>query len=312
MRPKDLQDFNRIRGLLIQHSATERSLPGVPTSQHLNALVEQIVESRRRVRYLEMLTCRIHDPCCSDPTSIAFDPLKTAAGMHRHGDLEGACWLVFLATHFGKTRRNGWMVVARVYGALGKGRLWSWERVMQSPHEFLTWFNANTEFIRPTTGAAFGNHRKYESLRADSNRGSGAVFESYIDLVQEHGGHQGLIGQALADADNSPQLAFERLFNHLSRVRSFGRTAKFDLLSTLSKLRILPILPGHPYLVGATGPLRGARLLFFANASAAASVSVLSEAVTRLGSSLDERMDVLEDALCNWQKSPSKFVPFRG
>lgn len=312
MRPKDIQDFNRIRKLLIHHSTTERSLPGVPSSQHLNALVEQIVESRRRVRYLEVIAARIHDPCCCDPVSVVFDPLKAAAAMHQRGNLEEACWLVFLATHFGKTRRNGWTTVARVYGALGNGELWTWERVTRSPMGFVAWFNASVELIRPTIGSAFGNHRKYESLRPDSNRGSGAVFASYISAVQEYGGHQGLIHQTLQETGNSPQLTFERLFDRLSKVRSFGRTAKFDLLTTLSKLGILPILPGHPYLLGATGPLRGAKLLFFASVSAAANVSELSEAVTCLGASLAERMDVLEDALCNWQKSPSRFVPFRG
>lgn len=312
MRPKDIQEFTRIRGLLIHHSTTERSLPGIASSDNCNALVEQIVESRRRVRYLEMIAARIHDPCCSDPTSVAFDPLKAAATMHQRGNFENACWLVFLATHFGKTRRNGWTVVARVYGGLGEGELWSWDRVMRSPRDFVAWFNGSVELIRPNTGSAFGNHRKYESLRADSNRGSGAVFSSYISVVMEHGGHQGLLHEILEDTGNSPQLAFERLFNCLSKVKSFGRTAKFDLLSTLSKLGIMPIVAGHPYLSDATGPLRGAKLLCFASVSAAANVPELSEAVTRLGLSLDERMDVLEDALCNWQKNPSRFVPFRG
>ncbi|MEQ1831060.1 MAG: hypothetical protein ABL921_34250, partial [Pirellula sp.] len=76
MRPKDILEFTRIRDHLIHYSETERSLHGVVSAQSLNSLVEQIVESQRRVRYLSMIAARIHDPCCCDPSSVAFDPLK--------------------------------------------------------------------------------------------------------------------------------------------------------------------------------------------------------------------------------------------
>ena len=59
---------------------------------------------------------------------------------------------------------------------------------------------------------------------------------------------------------------------------------------------------------GSTGPLKGARLLFGENATSAA----LDPRLVELGAELGVGMQVIEDALCNWQKSPDRFVPFRG
>lgn len=54
-----------------------------------------------------------------------------------------------------------------------------------------------------------------------------------------------------------------------------------------------------------------ARLLF---GNPKAGAAALDGILVQLDGHLKLRfgMQVLEDALCNWQKSPSKFVPFRG
>jgi hypothetical protein len=94
----------------------------------------------------------------------------------------------------------------------------------------------------------------------------------------------------------------------MDAVASFGRTARFDYLTMVGKLGLAQIEPGSTYMQGSTGPLQGARLLFGEAASAAA----LDAWLVELDGVLDVGMQVLEDALCNWQKSPEKFIPFRG
>jgi Alpha-glutamyl/putrescinyl thymine pyrophosphorylase clade 3 len=97
-------------------------------------------------------------------------------------------------------------------------------------------------------------------------------------------------------------------------VVSFGRTAKFDYLTMVGKLQLAPIEPGSTYMQGATGPYQGALLLFCGNARAELSQSELEALLVQLECHLDLYfgMQVLEDALCNWHKSPGKFKPFRG
>ncbi len=84
--------------------------------------------------------------------------------------------------------------------------------------------------------------------------------------------------------------------------------ARFDYLTMIGKLGFAPIKPARPYLQGATGPVRGARLLFGTDDGTA----TLDEWLVELGAEMNVGMQVLEDSLCNWQKSPGEFRPFRG
>ena len=98
----------------------------------------------------------------------------------------------------------------------------------------------------------------------------------------------------------------------MAQVQSFGRTARFDYLTMVGKLGLAAIEPGIPYLVSATGPLKGARLLFGGSPTATLSAKDLDKSVADLGGALGFGMQAAEDALCNWQKSPGKFIAFRG
>lgn len=104
---------------------------------------------------------------------------------------------------------------------------------------------------------------------------------------------------------------FDDLYRKLASVMSFGRTARFDYLTMIGKLGIAAVAPRRPYLVGATGPLRGARLMF-GGAVVGQRALELEPKVIALGAALGVGMQEMEDALCNWQKSPSKFVAYRG
>jgi hypothetical protein len=95
-------------------------------------------------------------------------------------------------------------------------------------------------------------------------------------------------------------------------VKRFGRLATFDFLAMLGKLGVAPIEPGSAYLAEATGPLKGAKLLVFGDTEAKADPQHLEEILDALDVELKVGKQVLEDALCNWQKTPERFVLFRG
>ena len=80
----------------------------------------------------------------------------------------------------------------------------------------------------------------------------------------------------------------------------------------IGKMGLAPIEPGSTYLQGATGPLLGARLLFGGRPGAKIERTKLETWLVDLGAQLGVGMQVLEDALYNWQKSPSRFQGFRG
>ena len=98
----------------------------------------------------------------------------------------------------------------------------------------------------------------------------------------------------------------------MAAVHRFGRLARFDYLTMIGRIRLAGIQAGQAYLEGSTGPLRGARLLFESVGGPALTAAALEARAAVLRGYLDVTFDVLEDALCNWQKSPAEFRRYRG
>jgi hypothetical protein len=271
--------------------------------------VEQLVESIRRLKFVAVLRTRKLSDRRADPDDELFDPLRAAILRQRQGDIEESFWLVFLSVHFGKNPRGGWRYVREIYGRLGDGSRWDWARTSVDPQGFRAWLAAHlAELKRKGVPGGFGNHRKYQSLDARSATGTGAAVETYVGWVGPPRTHQELIAQEWEQASRNPQKAFDDLYRSMQAVSSFGRMARFDFLTMIGKLSLAPIEPGSTYLQGSTGPLSGARLLFGGNRNPV----VLDQWLAELNDQLKVGMQVLEDAICNWQKSPERFEPFRG
>lgn len=83
-------------------------------------------------------------------------------------------------------------------------------------------------------------------------------------------------------------------------------------LALIGRYGIAPIGPGSAYLAGATGPTRGARLLFDGRVDGLSARTELQRRIDLLDADLHIGMQAMEDALCNWQKSPRLFVNFTG
>lgn len=283
-------------------------LLGLGSAARRDVFVAQLIESQRRNRYIG--TLRGLDLCDSalDPASGAFDPLKGAILSERAGDHDEACWLVFLSVHFGRHRHNDWDLSAQFYGRRGQGSLWNWPAAVADPKGMRDWLEAHHATIR-ALGGRFGNHRKYESLRGWTSAGTGEVVASYVDWVGPS--HVQRFADE-ADADASPADRYAALYKSLTPVARFGRTARFDYLTMLGKLDLADISPDCAHLVGATGPQQGARLLLEGSRTGPPSNKILEGRLVPLRDRLSVTYDVLEDALCNWQKSPSSFVSFRG
>ncbi len=284
---------------------TERPLPGLSTPKHAAALAAQMVDSIRRVRYAHYIRDAEHSPLRADPSSDLFDPLRAAVLSNRAGDVDNANWLVFLATHFGKHTVDGWRLSRDIYGRLGMPPFWTWQAVSQDLPLFTQWIAQVIPLMKADgVPRRFSNHRKYESL--DHIAG---VVGSYVGWVLPLGTHADMIRAIHLQVGQNPRDTFAELYRGMNAVTRFGRLAKFDHLTMLGKLGVSPIEPGSPFMAGATGPLAGARLLFgVANLSSA----MADQWVTKLGDDLGLGMQVMEDSICNWQKSPASYQRFSG
>lgn len=312
MRPKDIQLAKKLDQRLIKYQSVQ-PMPGILTAANRLSFIEQILESIHRIEYTSLIQTRAIHPSRTDPTSDLFDPLKAALLHFQAGDIDEAFWLVFLSVQFGKHLTDGWRLTRDVYGALGTAPYWTWARISNNPAAFHHWLAANLNtFNTDGISRKFGNHRRYETLKlSNTNRGTAAAIESYVAWVGANRGHKLLIDDAKAVVGNDPKAIFDYLYSTMD-VASFARLGKFDYLTMIGKLGLAPIEPGSPYLAGASGPLRGAKLLFVKPNTDVPSVAQLDKQVIDLGHYLEVGMQVMEDSLCNWQKSPSKFVAFRG
>jgi len=270
----------------------------------LQCLSKQVIDSIRRIQYIKKMKERDLDDQRADPRSELFDPLLGALCYMQSGHYDEACWLTFLAIHFGKNKLSGWAYAKAIYR--GGENLWTWENINNDKAGFLEWLSLNQGKIKDT--GCFGNHRKYESLNAYKDRGTGAAVISYTDLIKSD--HAQFFMRGVEAAGDERGLAFDFLYKEIkSKVATFGRMATFDYLCMIGKLGLAEVEPNKLYLSGSTGPIDGARLLFGSRP-----VRELEEALQRLecGLALDFGMQVLEDAICNWQKSPARYVHFRG
>src|ERR1700738_4040199 len=115
MRPGDTARGNALDAALVEHAKNASPLPGIEEPAARATLVEQLVESIRRPEFVGVLVKRKMDKRRGDPSNSDFDPLRAAVLRNRAGDIDDACWLVFLATHFGRHRSTSWNLVRAIY-----------------------------------------------------------------------------------------------------------------------------------------------------------------------------------------------------
>lgn len=306
-------DISCIEEALNRFEVAEFPLPGIRNPVDRRVFIKQVIDSIRRVNYPSVIGRRPINPDRANPSSILFDPIKAAIIHINLGNVDEACWLVFLFVHFGKHPHAGWRYAREIYGMLGDPQnQWTWAKVSENPEAFRDWLRLNQEQITRGTQRGFGNHRKYQSMDADKATGTGAAVVSYVNWVANRGGHALLFQHALAVSNGDSMQAFDWLYHSMDHVVSFGRTAKFDYLTMLGKLQLAQIVPASAYLDGATGPRRGANLMLRGSLANELSTAELDRRLVKLAQYLRVNMQVIEDSLCNWQKSPNRYKLFSG
>lgn len=135
------------------------------------------------------------------------------------------------------------------------------------------------------------------------------MIYSFREWVNRNG--RGLPYDALrsvAKKNKSSERGFDQAYLKLDVTR-FGRTARFDFLCLLGNLKILDVSPPHCYLAGATGPKSGALLMVTGKKNGRVTAEV-EATIQELQKHLCVPVEVMEDALCGWQKRPKSAPKF--
>lgn len=285
-------------------------LAGLSTAARKSTWLDQLISSLRRIEYMRKLTTTQIAPSRENPHDPLFDPIRAAARLGKLGSRDGAVWMAFVATHFGKHVTDGWKLAANVLGSFGAGPIWDVGAYGNGQADFDAMLGNNQAALANTNQSGrFSNHRQYQSKKPQI---ISSVFSTFYDWQFKEGGFAQLIHKTHQRVGQNPTEVFDELYRSLNAVYGFGRLGKFDFLTMLGKLDLAPIEAGSAYIVGATGPLSGAKLLFYNSTTHATTASQLSPRVDALDDYLQTGKQVIEDSLCNWQKSPDVYVYFRG
>ena len=307
-RIKDKAKHQAFCDLLANQPAEHIQMVGLNSDERKSVFAAQLTDSVRRIEYLNSVAARSNSPNLHMPYSGSFEPFGGATVLHKTGQIDDAYWLVYLATHFGKHKDDRWNLTEDFYGRFGEGGVWNWATAIQDPLGISNWLEERHPHVTSAgRSRKFGNHRKFETLKPGP-KGTGHALASYIDWIGQYGSHVNLIADAQQKVGQNPQEVFAHLYKELDQVSKLGRLGKFDLLCNWSNLLIAPIFPDKAYIKGSTGPDDGARLMF----GGGLSLDDLDTASVQLSEHLDVSPQVIEDALCNWQKSRSKYIYFRG
>jgi hypothetical protein len=211
---------------------------------------------------------------------------------YQSAEVDEALWRGFLAGHFGRGSTDNSekaQSATKILCGFGVRPHWTWGRVSSAAHSLKSWLMENRKEIK---SLGFGNHRKYEAHKPLILY---KVITSFRDWVNENGGTP--ISAFQTSIHRSPEANFDLAYHSVKRVFRFGRTGAFDLLCLLGNMGILPVRPGSCYLIGSTGPLRGARKLWGRRRT-----RELSQFADSTARALKVPFDIFEDALCLWQK----------
>ncbi len=244
------------------------------------------LETRRRLLAGDIL------PEAEAHSATGFNPIGEARELYLAGERDEALWLHFAATMFGWDRPDS---ADRFLRALSAGGRATWAHVKDHAAGAIARLKGEASVLMKE--APFGNHRKYETHRGE--RGSSRVVRSFVDWAESSPSVRidGIIASA-----RGPEHAFDRLYNSFDVYR-FGRTARYDFARLLANLDSR-LRPGSCYLRGASGPRRAAALLFLGRDWARDSeIPELEARCRELASACDLDLQVIEDAICQWQKA---------
>ena len=287
---------NNIKDYLTENNLTI-NLPSI--SYEILAL--QLIESKEREAEIKKLLDSEIDPEVINPQSDKFDPIQAIIYL-KHSHYEEACWLSFLLIYTNDSEHTDWDFMRKLYSGAGlnvAGSL-TWQLLNDQPNMLNQRLETMTlSLAQSQPKPKFGHHRAYESLNHLP-----IVFSSYIDFINEKGGHRALFKPKDKAIDKIDY--FKVLYSLIRQnIYRFGRLSTYEHLCLLGKLGLAEVEPDSCYIAEASGPKRGAKLLF-----GMLNNEQLDEHAVDLADYLQVGYQQLEAAICHWQKSPERFVKY--
>lgn len=264
----------------------------------ISVLSHQTIDSIRRISIYEAYAIKARR---AEQLNLPFIDTSNPFTLSQRSSLEvdSKVWYIYLATYFGKSNKSKWKLFNKA--VFRKDRTLIRLKEIQTNREKYYSYLKDIDFFE---GANFSNHRKYTKKALEGHNGLINSIDYFLDNL-DHYSHSKLV-------------EFDLIFRNAMRIPNFGRMAAFDFTSSLCKCNLNVKDPISMYHHSSTGPLRALKdILILADCK-----DVSKSAQVEFGNNLLDWFirhfntqvvaQVLEDAICNWQKSPKKYQRYFG
>lgn len=208
-------------------------------------------------------------------------------------------WIIYLATYFGKSKKSNWTLFRRA--AFNKKKEFiKFESISKDKFKYYSYINSFDFFAN----ANFSNHRKYTKKSISGRKGIIRSVEYVLNNISEF--------------SCSTTVSFDTMYKRAFNIPNFGRMATFDFVCMLCKCGMKVEEPLSMYHKHSTGPLKAIeQILMLAGINSPTKEDQIifgNELLSWFRSNTEISMiaQVLEDAICNWQKSPSDYNHYFG
>lgn len=208
-------------------------------------------------------------------------------------------WFLYLATYFGKSRASNWVLFKR--SAFSESmELILVEEILRNRNLYFTELQKNDFFL----GSQFSNHRKYSKKSLLGDKGFIHSANYFLDQIGQF--------------NFSESTNFDIAYNRAQKIPLFGRMASFDYICSLCKCNLQVDQPTSMYLKYSTGPQSGFKYLLKLYGLESPDKEVVIQTGDEILEWFRENTEiylvaqVLEDAICNWQKEPQAQIRYFG
>jgi len=263
----------------------------------LNILARQTIDSIRRIdvynsykkRALQAVNNKLEFIHTSNPFVLA-----------QRSDLDeiNKVWVLYVATYFGKSNKSKWELFNRATFD-NSGSIMLFENIQKDLDKYFIHLSSFDFF----DGCAYSNHRKFTAKRLTGEKGVIESMKYFVKNIDQY--------------SVKNKMDFHSIYELSQKIPNFGRLAAFDFSSSLVKCGLNIEEPQSMYAEHSTGPLDAIGLLLRLTNNDSSSKSKIKLSSDLMKWFIENTRifmtgQVLEDAICNWQKNTSSYVRYSG
>jgi hypothetical protein len=266
-------------------------------SNELNILARQTFDSIRRIQIYDTYRLRAQKAVQSKETFIhTSNPFVLA--QRSDLSLPNRIWIIYLATYFGKSNKSHWELFNRACFRQDQSLI-KFEKIEEDLDDYFNYL-LSFEFFE---GCSYSNHRKYIAKKFMGDKGLFRSIEYLVNHIHSY------------SSDN--EMKFHEMYLLSQKIPNFGRLGGFDFTSALVKCRLNVKEPKSMYANHSSGPLQGLKLLLKLTKNNISKASQVQLSLDLMDWFFDNSKifmvgQVLEDAICNWQKNTVKYIRYTG